>query len=274
MSGVTTATSASAMLDVHRRCDGPASSSLWLLFVCLGLLVARHVAAQPPVPANKCAACHLQLVWTVSQTTHVDEWVTSKHAAYRVGCERCHGGDVVTSDANAAHRGVVGSADRSSAVHRMALPRTCGGCHPAAANAFIQSIHHELLKQGNLRAPTCTTCHSSMATEVLAPAALEKRCRQCHATDPSDRAAVARRQTEDLTRLQRTLTRAKLEIAGILDRTRREALRTQWNDADIALRAVASGFHAFDEQRVENRLSDARIQTERLAAALRRRPAR
>jgi hypothetical protein len=240
---------------------------LRVLCVCLAPMVA-HAAQPPALPSNKCAACHLQRVWTVSATTHVDEWVTSKHAAYRVGCERCHGGDATTSDANAAHRGVVASADRSSTVHRMALPRTCGGCHPAAANAFTQSIHNELLEQGNLRAPTCTTCHTSMATEVLAPAALEQRCRECHGRDPSNRAAAARRQIEELTRLRRSLARGRLEITGIVDGPTREALLAQWHEADISLRAVASGFHAFNERRVEDRISDARIQTTRLADAL------
>jgi len=247
--------------------------SLRFLFVCLAPMAA-HAAQPAALPANKCAACHLQLVWTMSATTHVDEWVTSKHATYRVGCEQCHGGDAATSDANAAHRGVVASADRASTVHRMALPRTCGGCHPAAANAFAQSIHDELLQQGNPRAPTCTTCHSSMATEVLAPTALEQRCRECHVRDPSERAAVARRQIEELTRLRRSLAQARLEISGISDQPTREALLAQWHGADISLRAVASGFHAFNERRVEDRISDARIQTTRLADALGRGRAR
>jgi hypothetical protein len=241
--------------------------SLPVLFVCLAPTVA-HAAQPPALPSNTCAACHLRLVWTVSATTHVDEWVTSKHATHRVGCERCHGGDAATSDANAAHRGVVASGDRSSTVHRMALPRTCGGCHGAAANAFAQSTHGGLLQQGNPRAPTCTTCHSSMATEVLAPAAVEQRCRECHGRDSSERAAAARRQIEELTRLRRSLARASLDIAGILDQPRREALLAQWHDADVSLRAVASGFHAFDERAVEDRLNDARSQTTRLTAAI------
>jgi hypothetical protein len=107
-----------------------------------------------------------------------------------------------------------------------------------------------------------------MATEVLAAAALEQRCRECHGRDPSERAAAARRQIEELTRLRRSLGRARLEIAGILDRPTREALLAQWHEADVSLRAVASWFHAFNERRVEDRISDARIQTTRLAAAL------
>jgi hypothetical protein len=241
--------------------------SFAILWVCLAPIVA-HAAQLPTLPANKCAACHLRLVWTVSATTHVDEWVTSKHAAYRVGCERCHGGDATTSDVNAAHRGVVASADRSSTVHRTALPRMCGGCHPGATSAFAQSIHGELLQRENPRAPTCTTCHTSMATEVLAPAALEQRCRECHGKDPSERAAAARRQVEELTRLRRSLALAKLEVAGISDGAKREALLPQWREVDASLRVVAAGFHAFNQRRVEEQISDAQIQTTRLADAL------
>jgi hypothetical protein len=132
----------------------------------------------------------------------------------------------------------------------------------------MQSIHNELLEQGNARAPTCTSCHTSMATEVLATAPLEQRCRECHGNDPSERAAAARRQIEELTRLRRSLARGRLEITGIVDGPTRETLLARWHEADVSLRAVASGFHAFDERRVEDRISDARIQTTRLGDAL------
>jgi hypothetical protein len=64
------------------------------------------------------------------------------------------------------------------------------------------------------------------------------------------------------------LARARLEIAGIVDQPTREALLAQWREADVSLRAAASGFQAFNERRVEDQISGARIQTTRLADAL------
>jgi hypothetical protein len=146
--------------------------TMWMSVLTILLPITLGIGMQVPtaVPANRCAACHLRLVWTRSAITHVDQWVTSRHALYRVGCERCHGGDATTSDQAAAHRGIANSAGTSSAVHRMALPATCGRCHPSEAKAFARSAHRELLSRGDATAPTCTSCHSSMAADVPSPA--------------------------------------------------------------------------------------------------------
>lgn len=217
---------------------------------------------------NECAACHLRLAWTQSKITPVDQWVTSTHARYRIGCEQCHGGDAGTSSQAAAHRGVLNSANRSSSVHRTALPVTCGRCHESETNAFARSMHQELLSRGDATVPTCTSCHSSMATDVPPPTALERQCRYCHQNDPVDRAHLARRQLEDVAALRGVLKRAKFEIAGIVNVDRRAALTARWKDADLTLRTAVAGLHAFDQRRVEDRLSDARAQIDGLRTQL------
>src|SRR5689334_16714492 len=106
--------------------------------ILLRLLLAMLMTTsqiEGPASRNECATCHLRLAWTQSEVTHVDQWVTSRHALYRIGCERCHRGDARTSDWTVAHRGVAKSADRSSSVNRTALPETCGRCHVSEANA-------------------------------------------------------------------------------------------------------------------------------------------
>jgi hypothetical protein len=201
----------------------------------------------------------------------VDQWVTSKHALYGVGCEQCHGGDATTSDEAAAHRGVTSSAVPSSAVHRMALPTTCGRCHLSEAHAFERSAHQALLSHGDAMAPTCTSCHSSMATDVPSPATLERQCAHCHRDDRQDRARVARRDLEDVRRLRATLRRARREIAAVMDPDRRASLTTQWTDADTSIRGAVDGIHAFDQPHVEERLRDSHAKTNRLVAELVRR---
>jgi hypothetical protein len=234
------------------------------------LSIALMVQTATGVAWNECATCHLQLVWTQSGITHVDEWVTSAHASYRVGCEQCHGGDPKTSDRVAAHRGVLNSADASSSTHRTALTRTCGRCHTPEANAFARSMHRGLLSQGDPAAPTCTSCHTSMATDVPSPSLLEQRCLDCHRNDPQDRAQLARRQLQDIAALGADLKRAKFQIAGVLNDDRRNGLTARWTAADASLRIVVAGLHAFDQRLVDNRLNDVRAQLAGLRTQLER----
>jgi phosphomevalonate kinase len=110
-----------------------------------------------------------------------------------------------------------------------------------------------------------------MAADVPSPAALESQCLHCHHDDRLDRAHVARRQLEDVKRLRTTLSRAKREIAAIREPDRRTSLTARWTDADVSIRAVVAGIHAFDLGSVQERLRDSNGQTERLVADLARR---
>ena len=242
--------------------------TMWMsMLVVLAIALGAGSQAPPAAVTNACAACHLRLALTRSAITHVDQWVTSRHALARVGCEKCHGGDATTSNQAAAHRGVMNSADPSSAVHRMALPASCGRCHQPEGDAFARSAHQKLLSQGDARVPTCTSCHSSMAADVLSPIALETQCLYCHHNDREGRAPLAKRELEEVIRLRTTLTRAKRQVA-VMDSDRRTSLTSQWTDADVSLRAVVAAIHAFDQRRVEELLRDSKDQTERLVATL------
>jgi len=234
------------------------------------VLLAGEPQLPPAARANLCATCHLQIVQTRSTLTHTDEWVTSSHALHGVGCEKCHGGDATTSDRTAAHRGVTRASDPSSPVSRGQLPATCGGCHAAETNAFERSTHNELLQTGDAWAPTCTTCHSSMAADVLSPTDLERSCAHCHVSDRVDRAQRARRQMVAIADVRRVLWRVRFEIAGVQDGVRRDALTGQARDADIAVQGVVAAMHAFDQPLVDRRLDDARLLMNTLENALRR----
>lgn len=237
------------------------------------LPVALIAGPQTPRAAseNRCAACHLRIVWMESRVTHADEWVTSKHALYSVGCEKCHGGDAKTNDETLAHRGVKKGADASSFVYSIALPGTCGRCHRAEVSEFARSAHQQLLLKGDATAPTCTSCHTSMAADVPSPSALEAKCLRCHGGNLPERAHVARRELEELTRLRIILKRARFAIAALADSDRRASLSAQWTRTDASIRGVVAGFHGFDQRAVDERLTAARVQVERLGADLKNR---
>ncbi|HZT75310.1 MAG TPA: multiheme c-type cytochrome [Vicinamibacterales bacterium] len=241
-----------------------------LLIALASAAASPHIAAQLPraVASNQCAVCHVRLVTTTSAITHTDEWLTSTHARHGVGCEKCHGGDATRADAASAHVGVVRSDNPASPVHWMALPSTCGGCHPSELNAFALSTHDEMLREGDAMAPTCTSCHTSMAADIPSAADLERRCLQCHDRPGDDRARRARRSMDEVSGQWKTLWIARLAIAGVADERQRAALMVEWNAADGAVRAVVSAIHAFDARRVDDRLGDARARVHRLADAL------
>lgn len=244
--------------------------------MCLcGLALAATVDAAPQLPrasaANQCAVCHLKLVWTTSAVTHVDQWVTSRHARDGVGCEKCHGGDSRTADATAAHRGVANSSNPSSSVHATALPTTCARCHPSEVNGFERSAHRRLLAQGDQRAPTCTSCHTSMAADVPSAGTVEAQCGRCHVDEgESVRARTVRRQLEEVARQRGMLGRAKWGIAGVSDNARRTSLTSAWTAADASLRSAVASLHSFDQAAVDIRLADSRSEIARLPGATRR----
>jgi len=241
----------------------------------LAIVLPVALIAGPQIPRaaseNRCAVCHLRIVWTESRITHADEWVTSRHALYGVGCEKCHGGDAKTSDETLAHRGVKNGAEVLRLAYATTLPGTCGRCHRAEVAEFARSAHQQLLLKGDATAPTCTSCHSSMAADVPSPAALEAQCLHCHGADLPDRAHVARRELEELARLRIILKRARFAIAAVTESDRRASLTTQWKSTDVSIRGVVAAFHGFDQPAVEERLSAARVQVERLGADLNKR---
>ena len=244
---------------------------MWTGTIALFVLIMSASAfAQVPAPfeSNQCVVCHLHLVQTRSVLTHTDEWITSRHALYRIGCEKCHGGDAKAATRDEAHRGVMPSRDRGSSVYWMELPKTCGGCHQVEASAFALSFHGSLLQQGSATAPTCTTCHTSMTADVPSGIELQERCSRCHSNDHDDRAVRGRRACEDIAALRKRLSVAKVEVAGVLDSGRRQMLDTAWRDANVAVRSCIAAIHRFDQSRVDERLADAKAQVDRLVRAL------
>jgi len=57
-----------------------------------------------------------------------------------------------------AHEIIKGTDSRSS-VYKLNIPNTCGNCHTEIQKDFLESIHGQLVIQGNGDAPSCTNCH-------------------------------------------------------------------------------------------------------------------
>jgi hypothetical protein len=65
----------------------------------------------------------------------------------------------------------------------LASSEVCRRCHFDKYTKTLESIHFEMLSQGNLNAPVCTDCHGSHAITRMSEdrAAIARKCRTCHA---------------------------------------------------------------------------------------------
>jgi hypothetical protein len=141
---------------------------------------AQDAASSPR--GNQCVDCHARVGTPREVAGRYLDWHFSAHGRANVGCNSCHGGDPAATDAATAHRGVIPSVQAGSRLHRTRLPETCGACHKAVVNSFVESTHYKVLAASGL-GPSCTTCHGHMASSVAAyPIEAAALCTRCHNT--------------------------------------------------------------------------------------------
>lgn len=86
--------------------------------------------------------------------------------------------------------------DPASRVHYTQVARTCGRCHGAAANEYLQSVHGQTGQRGAHEVPTCSDCHGEHgvlpASDPRSPVhrvqVAQNLCLGCH-----DRPALAQK---------------------------------------------------------------------------------
>lgn len=158
--------------------------------IFLGIIVAIFSPGQPPASLaqgemtaykdNNCVSCHSNDAKAGAVFPRYAEWHISTHKDKGVGCDKCHGGDPTAADPKKAHVGVIKSSEPQSRLHLKNLPETCNACHAGIVNAFVESKHYQKLKASGM-GPSCATCHTHMATNVLyTPGETAALCAQCH----------------------------------------------------------------------------------------------
>ncbi len=136
--------------------------------------------------AQTCLACHLddpevRAVVPVS-AGFISAYTQSIHGmALQAGNENA----ATCSDCHGDHE-ILNPDHPNSMIHRRNVAETCGTCHIAAHEEFMQSSHGVAFSRGHRGAPTCTDCHGEhtiqqhddprspvsavrLATEVCAP---------------------------------------------------------------------------------------------------------
>lgn len=235
------------------------------------LLAALMLMASSARAQSSCAGCHYASP-TAPAPDHLAAWERSAHGRNNVGCEKCHGGDASTYEPFLAHRGLLHSSNPASPAHRRNLPATCGRCHTGPFVRFQNSHHFTLLKTGDTRVPTCSTCHDSVGSQLPSPRVLEANCQRCHgpkAVAPRvERAAAARTLLEEVRDSRELLRAAKPFIDRMKSKTRQSELREAYQQAEVPLIEAGRSVHEFVFDNLKERLTTARQRIEALLSAL------
>jgi chorismate synthase len=164
-----------------------------------------------------------------------------------------------------AHRGVLPSTRARSTVNEVNLPSTCVSCHRSTAVAVSGTIHQILAEAGDVRTPTCVTCHGLNVSQMPSPSEMERQCASCHRPG-SPRAAypaAAREVLEAIASLRASADALGAEIATVSDGARRAELTARLLDTQAALKDASAAFHQFRPaamsstlDRVRQRLAD------------------
>lgn len=129
---------------------------------------------------NQCVNCHAKISQPTGISRRYLDWHFSAHKTGGVGCDKCHGGDATAREPRKAHKGVINHSQNESRLSLANLPETCGACHKAVVNSFVESVHYQRLKTSGL-GPSCNTCHSHMASSVARyPIEASTYCTFCH----------------------------------------------------------------------------------------------
>jgi hypothetical protein len=229
--------------------------------------------------SSRCADCHIANqqggggMLSANAARHLQDWDLSSHGRASVGCEKCHGGDASTFEKFLAHRDILPTSSPASPVNRVNLPRTCGTCHTGPFVAFQKSRHYDILRGGDDRGPTCSTCHGEVAAYLLSPNSLANACNRCHGPGRpvargADRAADAKLLMSDTREVREALNHAKSLIGRVKDKASRAKYEEAWQQAEVPLIEARNAGHQFVFDNSKERLALARTRVTALLDAL------
>lgn len=253
---------------------------LLLSLALLVLAASIHVQAQ----SSRCADCHIANQqaaapnWSGFALRHLQDWDFSPHSRNNVGCDRCHGGDPTTFDKFQAHRQMLPVSSPASPANRVNLPQTCGACHTGPFVAFQKSQHYALLRSGDGRGPTCSTCHGEVGAHLLSPSSLSRQCNTCHGPGRevprpgrSEEAQLLMTAVRDV---RAQLNEAQSVIRRIRDKNERAKFEEQYRQAEVPVIEARNAGHEFVFDNLKERLDRAQQRTSALLDALANRAGR
>jgi len=114
-----------------------------------------------------------------AESVHGRTSTGDSHSA--AGCKDCHGTE------GSAHK-ILPVGDPGSTIAHANIHLTCGECHASIAEDYILGIHGQLLLNGHVNTPTCTSCHGEHGilntadprSPVSPSRVAEATCTPCH----------------------------------------------------------------------------------------------
>jgi hypothetical protein len=244
----------------------------------LALLALVGSALHAHAQGSRCADCHFANApspvagWSGVALRHLQDYDASPHSRHGVGCDSCHGGNPATFEKFLAHKDMLPPSSPASPAHKVNLPRTCGVCHTGPFVAFQKSQHYALLRAGDDRGPTCSTCHGEVAANLISPATLRNQCANCHGERRPQarpgRADDAQMLMTEVAEVRLRLKEAQSIIRRIKDKDVRAKFEEQWRQAEVPLIEARNAGHEFVFDNLKERLGRARQRTDALMDAL------
>ena len=109
------------------------------------------------IPAT-CGRCHGQKFLMESNGESAQVFVAYQQSVHGLAIEKGSMKSAVCTDCHGAHE-ILPANDQKSPIYKFNVPATCGKCHSAIAETFMQSIHGQGIARGNGLSPVCTDCH-------------------------------------------------------------------------------------------------------------------
>jgi cytochrome b subunit of formate dehydrogenase len=109
------------------------------------------------IPAT-CGRCHGQKFLMESNGQSAQPFLSYQESVHGQAIENGSKKAAVCTDCHGAHQ-ILSANDQKSPIYKFNVPETCGKCHAAVKDTFMQSIHGQGILKGNGLAPVCTDCH-------------------------------------------------------------------------------------------------------------------
>jgi hypothetical protein len=119
-----------------------------------------------------CASCHVAIGTTYDDSIHAR---AREKSGLNVApaCADCHGS-----------HDILQKSEQGSRVSRGRVPATCGVCHDGIRRRYDMDVHAAALKNGDVNAPDCASCHTAHAIQRVDTNASRlgatAECGSCH----------------------------------------------------------------------------------------------
>jgi cytochrome b subunit of formate dehydrogenase len=152
----------------------------------LGTDDAKSPVNHANIPTT-CGRCHGQKFLVETDGGSAQTFVSYKESVHGRAIEKGSQKAAVCTDCHGAHE-ILPAIDAKAPIYKFNVAATCGKCHAAVAQTFMQSIHGQGIARGNGLAPVCTDCHGIHSIKAHAdpnsPVAQQNlsrdTCARCH----------------------------------------------------------------------------------------------